>query len=579
MGSSSLQECFAAQLARTPESVAVSSGPVQLTYRELDERANQLAHRLIGLGVRPETPVAVLMERSAEVLVAILAIVKAGAFYLPLHGSYPLERMQWILDQAGWPTLITNEARARRELPRAGEVLVIDADPQLADLPCFDPGITTHPDQLAYAMYTSGSTGQPKGVAVTHRDALALALDGCWDTGNHERVLMVAPHAFGVSTYEVWVPLLHGGQIVVAPAGDVDVSALRRLIRDERITGMHLTAGLFRLVAEEAPETFATVREVLTGGDVVTPTAVQRVLNACPNTVVRATYGATETTAFTVNMPMTSGFPTSSGVPIGGAMDDIRLYILDANLRPVEAGVAGELYVAGSRLARGYLGRADLTAERFVADPFHGGGERMYRTGDLARWNAAGLVDLLGRADQQVKIRGFRVELSEVETVLSKFSGLADVAVIARDGEPGEKLLAAYIVAESAGIDINALRTHAGELLPDYMVPSAFVVLEALPLTPNGKLDRAALPAPDFESASRYRSPQGALQERLCVIFAEVLGVSKVGIDDDFFELGGQSLSAMRLISRIESELGIELSIGVFFNASTVADLSGQLEG
>jgi acyl carrier protein len=237
------------------------------------------------------------------------------------------------------------------------------------------------------------------------------------------------------------------------------------------------------------------------------------------------------------------------------------------------------LYVAGSRLARGYLGRADLTAERFVADPFHGGGERMYRTGDLARWNAAGLVDLLGRADQQVKIRGFRVELSEVETVLSKFSGLADVAVIARDGEPGEKLLAAYIVAESAGIDINALRTHAGELLPDYMVPSAFVVLEALPLTPNGKLDRAALPAPDFESASRYRSPQGALQERLCVIFAEVLGVSKVGIDDDFFELGGQSLSAMRLISRIESELGIELSIGVFFNASTVADLSGQLEG
>jgi amino acid adenylation domain-containing protein len=587
MAFSSIQSRFADQVVRAPDAVAVSSAGVRLTYRELDERANRLAHRLRELGVGPEVPVAVLVERSAAVITAFLAIVKAGGYYLPLHSAYPPERQQWIMNQSGGPVLLTDTAMLARGVPAARATIVLDtADQELSTRPASDPGPAAHPDQLAYVMYTSGSTGQPKGVAVTQRDVVTLATDRIWDSGRHQRVLMVAEYAFDVSTYEVWVPLLHGGTVVVAPHGDLDVGTLRRLLVDNEISCVHLTAGLFRVVAEEAPESLAIVREVMTGGDVVAPGAVQRVLDACPGITVRALYGPTETTLFATNSPITAPYRPGSTVPIGRPMDGMRVYVLDDRLRRVEAGVVGELYVTGAGVARGYAGRPDLTAERFVADPFAADatGERMYRTGDLARWTADGLVDFVGRADDQVKIRGFRVELAEVESVLARYAGVAHAVVVARDNEQGDKRLAAYVVPDGpAGeVDVPGLRAHVADALPEYMVPAAFTVLETLPLTPNGKVDRDALPAPDFENVSTYRAPRDATEETLCRIFADVLGVPQVGIDDSFFDLGGQSLLAMRLTLRVEAELGVRVPIAELFDAPTpiqLADLVKQAGG
>ncbi|MFI6924544.1 amino acid adenylation domain-containing protein [Nonomuraea spiralis] len=569
----------AEQARRTPDAVAVSAGPVRLTYRELDERANRLAHRLRGLGVGPETPVAVLMERSAELVVALLAILKAGGCYLPVHSAYPADRRQWIVDSSGTPVLVADRTKAGEGLPSAPAVVLAD-DPAdaLAAEPATAPEDTTGPGDLAYVIYTSGSTGHPKGVAVTHWDVLGLALDPCWDTGAHERVLMVAPYAFNVSTYELWVPLLHGGRIVVAPPGEPDLDTLRRLIRDEEITGLHLTAGLFRVVAEEGADCLAGVREVLTGGDVIVPAAVRQVLAACPDTTVRAMYGATEVTLFSTHSPMTAGHELGTVVPVGRAMRDVRLYVLDDRLSPVPGDLEGELYIAGRGVARGYFGRPDLTAERFVADPFGEPGERMYRTGDLVRRNDDGQIEFIGRAGDQVKILGFRVELGEVEAVLGAYPGLAHVAVVAGQSAQGDRRLVAYVVPAGDAPDPAALRAHVKTSLPDYMVPTAFVVLDALPLTANGKVDRAALPDPDTEPGSAYRAPLNPRQEVLCTVFAEVFGVERVGIDDSIFDLDVQSLLAMRLVSRIRAALGVNLTIRDLFDAASVAGLDEWLE-
>nr|BFD89369.1 hypothetical protein KitaXyl93_07290 [Kitasatospora sp. Xyl93] len=575
VASPSLQGHFTEQALRTPDAIAVSSGEVRLTYRELDERANRLAHRLGELGVVAESPVAVLMERSADLVVAILAVLKAGGCYLPLHSAYPLPRKQWIVEHCAAPVLLTDEAMRRQGLPEVPEVVVVDGEKGLADHPATDPAVPVGPDGLAYVIHTSGSTGEPKGVAIAHRDALGLALDSIWADGRHERVLMVAPYAFNVSTYELWVPLLHGGRIVVAPPGDLDVHALRGLIAEERITGIHLTAGLFRVLAEEDPGCLAGVREVLTGGDVIAPSAVRRVLEHNPGLVVRAMYGATEATLFSTSSPMTAPFRADGPVGVGRPMDDVRLHVLDAELRPVPVGGVGELHIAGRGLARGYYNRPDLTAERFVANPFDAPGERMYRTGDLVRVDRDGLLEYLGRANDQLKVMGFRVEPAEVEAVLARYPGLAHVAVVARESESGDKRLVAYYVPES-DVEAGALRAHAVEQLPAYMVPTAFVSVPALPLTPNGKLDRRALPEPVADAARR--APATERQRQLCALFAEVLGVPEIGVDDSFFEVGGQSLDAMRLVSRIRAALDVRLTVTDFFDVPSVAALEALLD-
>jgi amino acid adenylation domain-containing protein len=586
MGSFSIPGRFAQWVGRAADEVAVSCGEVSLSYRELDERSNQVAHRLVGLGVGADSPVVVLMGRSVEVVVAVLGVLKAGGCYVPLHSAYPLDRKQWIVDSLDRPVLLTDTVMAvPGDVPDSDVVVVVDDDPELAGLPVTAPGVTVDEGQLAYVIYTSGSTGHPKGVAVTHRDVLGLVSDRMWDGDRHERVLMVAPYAFNVSTYELWVPLLRGGRIVVGPSGgDLDVATLARLISTERITGVHLTAGLFRVVAEEAPESLAGVREVLTGGDVIAPGAVARVLETNPDITVRAMWGATELTLFSTHYPMTAGYRPGDVVPVGGPMDNVTVHVLDPRLNPVAAGEVGEVYITGRGVARGYHDRPDLTAERFVADPFGQPGERMYRTGDLMRRNTEGLLEFVGRAGDQVKIMGFRVELGEIEAVLARYPGLAHVAVVAKEAKEtstGEKQLIAYVVAEAGTgpVDTAAVRTHLTQALPDYMIPTAIVTIDALPLTPNGKLDRRALPDPDLAGTDPTSGgePQTEQQRLLHNLFTTVLGIENIGIHDSFFDLGGQSMLAMRITSRIRAALNTDLTISEFFDAPSIADLDHHL--
>ncbi|MGV4982339.1 amino acid adenylation domain-containing protein [Streptomyces sp. NRAIS4] len=584
----SLTRRFAEQAARTPDAVAVSDGGRQLTYRELDARANRLAHRLIAEGLTAESPVAVLLERSAALVVATLAVLKAGGVYVPLHHSHPAERMRRVVADTGARLLLTDDA-SRALLPEPGvpALLVGDAHTDAAAdgrWPDTDPAPDIAPDRLAYVMFTSGSTGVPKGIGITHRDAIDLALDRCWEPGPGQRVLMHSPYAFDISTYELWSPLLSGGRIVVAPRGDLDAVTLRTVAETEGITSLLLTAGLFGVIADEAPQAFAGVAQVWTGGDVVPPTAVRSVLTHCPGTVVKVLYGPTEITLGCTWHHFTEPGQVPDNVPIGRPLDNTRVYVLDERLEPVPAGVPGELHIAGAGLARGYWAQPAATATRFTADPFAElfgePGGRMYRTGDIARWSHDGVLEFLGRTDEQVKIRGFRIEPGEVETALAAHPDVTRAAVVARPDRFGGKALVAYLVpAEASTPDPAELRGRLEGQLPDYMVPSAFVVLDALPLTANGKLDRAALPEPEWARAGDSRLPRGPVEELLCTLFADVLGLERVGIDDNFFDLGGHSMLASRLAGRISSVMGTDISVRTVFEAPTVAALAGRIDG
>ncbi|WP_274567611.1 non-ribosomal peptide synthase/polyketide synthase [Streptomyces spiramyceticus] len=572
-----LPELFEAQAARTPDAVAVAGEDLTLTYAELDARADRVARWLAGRGVGPESRVGVVMDRSAELIVVLLGVVKAGAAYVPVDPDYPAERIGFMLGDAKPALVLSTSAHADR-LGLAGAASW--DDPALADeVAALDGPVSTlvSPDALAYVMYTSGSTGTPKGVAVTHENVASFVADRSWRDDVVERVLVQANHAFDASTYELWVPLTRGGRLVVMRPGDVDAAERGRLIAEHGVTNVHATAGLFGVLAEESPEIFAGVREVSTGGDVVSASAIRALLDAHPDLTVRSTYGPTETTAFTTQIPYAADDVVPASVPIGRPMDNAQVYVLDEFLRPAVPGVTGELYVAGTGLARGYDGRAGLTAERFVACPFPGSGERMYRTGDLARWSSDGQLVFAGRADDQVKIRGFRIEPGEVEAVLSGHASVGQVAVIVREDQPGVKRLVAYVVAEDAGTgagaDVNALLDHVADRLPDYMVPAAVVIVESLPVTVNGKLDRAALPAPDFGGALG-RGPATPLEEVLCGLFGEVLGLDWVGAEDSFFDIGGDSLLAMRLIARIRAVLNAEVTVRELFGAPSAAGMA-----
>ncbi|MGW2714820.1 amino acid adenylation domain-containing protein, partial [Streptomyces sp. NPDC001356] len=559
-----IPELFAAQLARTPHALAVEYGDVKLTYAELDARANQLAHHLIAAGVTAESLVAVWMERCVELIVAELGIAKAGGAYVPLFPDWSAEHRDRVCAKAGVSVVLT-----------AADVAAT------ADGPVTDPAVPIHPDQLAYVMFTSGSTGEPKGVPSSHRDATELALDQGFSDRAAQRVLMHSPHSFDSSTYEVWVPLFKGGHIVIAPPGRVDTRELAELIRSSKVTGMFLTAGLFAVMAQEHPECFASVVEVRPGGDVVSPAAVRRVQQACPDTQVVVMYGPTEVTVFATYNRIGPVPEDATEVPIGRPLDNMRLYVLDAGLRLVAPGLVGELYVAGSGVVRGYLHQAALTAGRFVASPF-GTGERLYRTGDLVRWNEHGQIMFVGRVDEQVKVRGFRVELGEIGATLTGHPDVAQAIVVAREipGIGRGKQLVGYAAptpaTTAAPPDPTDLRRFLAERLPEYMVPAAVIVLDALPLTPIGKVDRKALPQPEF-TAGESRAPGTLQEEVLCGQFAEVLGIDRIGIDESFFDLGGHSLLATRLVSRLRAVLNAEVSVRTVFEAPTVAALAARL--
>ncbi|WP_410640976.1 non-ribosomal peptide synthase/polyketide synthase [Amycolatopsis sp. lyj-346] len=575
---------FAEQVRRTPDAVAVTGGET-LTYAELDARANRLACRLLDLGAPRDGVVGLLLGRSADVVVAELAVLKAGGAYLPLDARAPRSRLTALLD--GVRVVVTDDAGlALAQDVHSGPTVSID---RLGDEPSAAPEVAIRPENLAYVMYTSGSTGTPKGVAVSHRAVVALARERSFAVPAHRTVLMHSALAFDASTYEMWVPLLSGGRVVVAPRGDLDADVLRRVVAAHGVTALFLTAGLFRVLAQEDPTCLRGVREVWTGGEVVPPAAVRQLAAACPGLTVVDVYGPTETTTFATRFPLPPGEPVPDVLPIGRPLDDTAAYVLDHGLRPVPPGAVGELYLAGTGLARGYLGQPGLTAERFLADPFGAPGARMYRTGDLVRWSGgslsggpggeapgpgrspgshAAVLEFVGRADDQVKIRGFRVELGEIETALTSHPDVAEAVVVAAE-HGGSKRLVAYVVATGT----PDLREYLLRSLPDYLVPAVFVPLAALPLNQNGKVDRRALPAPDFVSGLGYREPATDAERLLAGIWAEVLRADRVGADDNFFELGGDSILSIQVVSRAR-RAGLDLMPGQVFDHPTVAALA-----
>jgi amino acid adenylation domain-containing protein len=438
-------------------------------------------------------------------------------------------------------------------------------------------------ESLAYVIYTSGSTGTPKGSLLTHRAFVRLVRGADYlQPGVGDRVGHAAAPSFDAATWEVWAPLANGATLVVIDRDDLlSPERLGALIRGKRLTTLFLTTALFSQVAHDAPDAFAPLRDLMTGGEAADPAAFRRVLEACRGTRLLHLYGPSENTTYSAWHEVRAVPAGATGVPIGGPVANTTLYVLDPALRPVPSGIPGELYVGGEGLSRGYLGRPALTAERFVANPFGGPGARMYRTGDRVRWHG-GELEFLGRADDQVKIRGFRVEPGEVEAVLHDHPDLGEAAVVAREDTPGDRYLAAYVApAHGRTVSVAALREHLGGRLPAWMVPAVFVVLEALPRTPGGKVDRRALPAPDGGAAHHepaFAAPATETEAAVAEIWREVLNLERVGATDDFFDLGGHSLKATRILTRVSARLGVELPVGVIFDHPTVRGIAARVD-
>jgi amino acid adenylation domain-containing protein len=572
---------FEARLARTPHAVAVEFGDVVLSYAQLHARAAALAGRLRAAGIGAEARVGLAMERSAELVVAMLGTLMAGAAYVPLDPAYPLGRLAFMVANAGVGALVV-----RGELPDAlagfgGPVIAISSDdpaaPDPGDAGCPDVG----GDALAYVVYTSGSTGTPKAIGIPHRAVVRLVRNTAYvPFARDERIAQLSNASFDALTFEVWGALLNGGAVVGIDRDTVlDPDALAEAIREKRVTTAFLTVALFNQVARARPAGFGSMRHLLVGGEALEPSAVRAVLAAGPPRRLLNGYGPSESTTFATWHLVDHVPAEAASVPIGLPLANTTAYVLDGSLRPCGLGETGELYLGGDGLARGYLGRRGMTAERFVPDALGAAaGARLYRTGDRVRRREDGALEFLARADQQVKVRGFRIEPGEVEAALRDHPDVRDCTVAVRE-DGGEKRLVAYVVARNGSPpSAAALRDALGRRLPDYMVPTAFVALDAIPLTPNGKVDRAALPAPDAPDAEETSAPRTAAQELLAGIWGAVLGLEKVGIDDDFFLLGGHSLLATQVVSRIRQAFGAEVPLRAVFEAPTVRRLAARVE-
>jgi amino acid adenylation domain-containing protein len=583
---SCLHELFEAQVERTPDSMAISFAGDELTYAQLNERANKVARRLLTLGVCAEVSVGICMERSIEMVVGMLGILKAGGAYVPLDPEYPAQRLSYMIEDAGLRVLLTQERLAQTLLAHGATVLRLDADRESIyeeDGNNLEQRATV--ENPAYVIYTSGSTGTPKGVVVTHSGVARTVCNTNYiKLETNDRVAQASNSSFDAATFEIWGALLHGATLVVIPK-EVLISPrhLAEQIRKLRISVLFLPTALFNQVASEIPGAFSSLRYLLFGGEAVDPRSVREVLKSERPQRLLHMYGPTESTTYALWHGVESLSAEASTVAIGRPLSNTQVYLLDEYQQPVPVAVAGELYIGGDGLARGYLNSASLTAERFIPNPFsRHQGARLYRTGDIARYLANGEIEFLGRGDEQVKIRGYRIELGEIEALLRDYSEVRDAVVLAREDAPGHKRLVAYVVAEQASeLSASHLRGYMKERVPDYMMPSSFVMLDELPLTPNGKIDRRALPFPEDalpEQETDSVSPRTPLEEKLAGIYAAVLGLKNVGVLNNFFDLGGHSLLATQITSRIRETFKVELPLRVLFVNPTVAGLATAVE-
>jgi amino acid adenylation domain-containing protein len=577
-----IHQLFEEQVERTPDTVAVVYEDQKLTYQELNARANQLAHHLQALGVGSEVLVGISMERSLEMVVGFLAILKAGGAYLPLDPTYPFDRLSLMLEDAQPPVLLTQE-RLLKGLPSHwGKVVCIDSDwHTIAQESQENLASDVNAENLAYVIYTSGSTGKPKGAAVPHRAINRLLFNTDYiNLQPSDRIAQVSNTSFDAATFEIWGALLHGARLV-GITKDIALSPqeFAAQLQEQQISAMFLTTALFNQLASVVPDVFKNVRHLLFGGEAVDPSSVKEILRNGPPQRLLHVYGPTECTTFSTWYLVQNVPEGATTLPIGRPISNTQAYILDRHLQPVPIGIPGELYIGGPGLAKGYLNRPELNAERFIPNPFsHEKEARLYKTGDLVRYLPDGNIEFVGRIDNQVKIRGFRIELGEIEAVLGQHPAVQHTAVIVRQDTPGDKRLVAYVVPNQDQVTtVSELRDFLKDKLPNYMIPAAFVMLEVLPLTPNGKVNRRALPAPDQirqELEATFVAPRNELESQLIQIWEEILNVKPIGIKDNFFDLGGHSLLAVKLFAQIEKKFGKQLPLAILFQSGTVEALA-----
>jgi amino acid adenylation domain-containing protein len=577
-----MPQLFEQQVVRTPDRVAVLLGTQQITYGELNSRSNQLAHHLRGLGVGPDTLAGVYIERNLDMLVALFGILKAGGAYVPLDPAYPKERIAFILEDANASVLLTQQSLLASAPKGATRLICLDSDWETISHGSSDnPAPIASPENLAYVLYTSGSTGKPKGVQIEHRNLMNFLISVQKEPRLKidDRLLAVTTLSFDIAGLEIYLPLITGAEIVLASREDAaDGQRLLALMLRTTPTIMQATPATWRMLIE-AGWTGSPELKVLCGGEALPADLAGQLLPRCGE--LWNMYGPTETTIWSSVYRVLPGL--TSTAPIGRPMANTRMYVLDTQLQPVPAGVAGELHIGGDGLARGYFNRPELTAEKFIRDPFSSKpGTRVYRTGDLAKYLPDGNVQYLGRTDFQVKLRGFRIELGEIENALVQHPAVRQAVLAVREDKPGDKRLVAYVVLDSGQqLSIAEVRTHIKQSLPDYMIPSALVELDSLPLTPNGKVDRKRLPAPDYAASDAGKGGKSArtpTEEIIAGIWAEVLNLGQVGAEDDFFELGGHSLLATQVMSRIRQAFKVQLPLRSMFETSTVAGLAERVD-
>ncbi|HSE18766.1 MAG TPA: amino acid adenylation domain-containing protein [Pyrinomonadaceae bacterium] len=571
-----IHEIVEQEAARRPDAIAIESGSENITYAQLNRRANRIARRLREQGVRPEEFIGVMLERSADLVVAIVATLKAGAVYVPINLSDPPMRVRFVIENAGIKTILTSDSIAASVAEKDLTTVCVDADDPGSDILEVNDTLS-HPDNLAYLMYTSGSTGTPKGVGITHRNVAALVKNANYARFNSDEVfLQLAPASFDASTFEIWACLLNGARLVIYPSGTPSLSELGEFVSRTQVTTLFLTTGLFHQFVDTNVKGIGAVKQLLTGGDVLSPVHLNKAVDQIDDCLFVNCYGPTEATVMACAYQVGPNRPATS-VPIGRPISNSRVYIVNG-MQPAGVGERGELFIGGAGLGRGYHNRPDLTAERFVPDPYGPvPGARLYRTGDAARYLNQGLIQFLGRVDNQVKISGFRIEPGEIEMALCTHPDVTSALVLAREDTPGDKRLVAYVVAGSQPAPApDDLRNYLRERVPEYMVPSAVMILDELPLTLHGKIDQNALPAPQFVSRSgrEYVAPHNDLQQQLVDIWEELFKLHPIGITDNFFELGGHSLMMIMLVARIEERLGRRVAMAALFTDPTIEHLA-----